>query len=262
MNSPRRSQTQNTDKHLFKGANISDLPNDDAGPRFVINATNIQTGKLFRMSRPYLADYTVGRWLEPRLSLADAVCASSAFPPFLSPHTIQPVGNPFEPAAKGPNSDTAFRDRVWLSDGGVYDNLGLETVWKKYRTVLVSDGGGLLESETEPKRNWAQHGIRVANIADGQVRALRRKQAVSSYKAGLRSGTYWGLRSDQSKYPTNKPFAIEPEVVRRARTVPTRLAKLDDPTQAALINWGYVIADTAMRGWMVKDAPPPTNLPA
>ena len=31
-----------------------------------------------------------------------------------------------------------------LSDGGVYDNLGLETVWKRYQTVLVSDGGGKL----------------------------------------------------------------------------------------------------------------------
>jgi NTE family protein len=31
---------------------------------------------------------------------------------------------------------------VVLTDGGVYDHLGLETVWKKYTTILVSDGGG------------------------------------------------------------------------------------------------------------------------
>ena len=29
-----------------------------------------------------------------------------------------------------------------LTDGGVYDNLGLETAWKRYTTIVVSDGGG------------------------------------------------------------------------------------------------------------------------
>ena len=35
-----------------------------------------------------------------------------------------------------------YTTEVVLSDGGVYDNLGLETAWKRYRTILVSDGGG------------------------------------------------------------------------------------------------------------------------
>ena len=42
-----------------------------------MNATNVQTGKLLRFSRPYMADYTLGMWLEPKTSLADAVAASS-----------------------------------------------------------------------------------------------------------------------------------------------------------------------------------------
>lgn len=36
------------DRHLFHGATRTDLPDDDAGPRFVIDATNLQTGKQFR----------------------------------------------------------------------------------------------------------------------------------------------------------------------------------------------------------------------
>ena len=39
---------------------------------------------------------------------------------------------------------TEFRDELTLTDGGVYDNLGIETAWKQYRTILVSDGGGHL----------------------------------------------------------------------------------------------------------------------
>ena len=34
-------------------ATLQDLPDT---PRFVINATNVQTGALFRFSKPYMAD--------------------------------------------------------------------------------------------------------------------------------------------------------------------------------------------------------------
>lgn len=43
------------DKRLFKGKTLQDLPDDkDGAPRFVINATNIQSGALWRFSRPYM----------------------------------------------------------------------------------------------------------------------------------------------------------------------------------------------------------------
>jgi NTE family protein len=45
-----------------------------------------------------------------------------------------------------------FTSRVILTDGGVYDNLGLETAWKRYDTVLVSDAGGKTQAEEEPHK--------------------------------------------------------------------------------------------------------------
>ncbi len=72
-------------KHLFGDATLQDLPPDP--PRFVINATSVQTGALFRFSRPFIADYRVGTIPNPTIELAVAVAASSAFPPVLSPLT-------------------------------------------------------------------------------------------------------------------------------------------------------------------------------
>lgn len=251
------------DEHLFGGKTLQDLPDDEKneGPRFVINATNVQTGKLFRFSRPYEGDYTVGLWRSPSTRLADAVAASSAFPPVLSPHTLVPSGT-FDTATAGPNQADGFRKELWLSDGGVYDNLGLETAWKRYRTVLVSDGGGVLEVELKPHRNWAQHAIRVGTIADGQVRALRKRQLIDGFERKARTGTYWGIRSDVVDYGLGNPMAISPVSVERARSVKTRLSKLDEATQRDLINWGYVIADTALRRWVYPTEPAPTRLPA
>src|SRR5690606_1846872 len=67
-------------EHLFGEATLQDLPDE---PRFVINATNVQSGVLWRFSKPYMRDYRVGKVEKPTITLARAVAASSAFPPVL-----------------------------------------------------------------------------------------------------------------------------------------------------------------------------------
>jgi NTE family protein len=57
-------------KHLFGDATLQDLPADGQGPRFVINASSVQTGALWRFSRPYMADYRVGLIPNPTVPLA------------------------------------------------------------------------------------------------------------------------------------------------------------------------------------------------
>jgi len=75
--------------HLFGEATLQDLPADNEGPRFIINATNVQSKVLWRFSRPYMGDYRVGLVNHPTTQLALAVAASSAFPPFLSPAQLE-----------------------------------------------------------------------------------------------------------------------------------------------------------------------------
>src|SRR5260221_3512756 len=54
------------DEYLFAGKTLADLPDDAAGPRFVINATNVQTGSLWRFSKPFMGDYPAGLWSHPQ----------------------------------------------------------------------------------------------------------------------------------------------------------------------------------------------------
>src|SRR5215204_3460831 len=70
------------EEHLFGKATLQNLPDN---PRFVINATNVQSGALWRFMKPYMRDYRVGEVKAPTVTLAQAVAASSAFPPVLSP---------------------------------------------------------------------------------------------------------------------------------------------------------------------------------
>ena len=147
---------------LFGDATLQDLPDPAAGaPLFVICATNLESGALFRFARPYLADHRVGMVHAPTVRLSDAVAASSAFPPVLSPFEIDLRGAAWETVDGNDLTDDRWRERVTLSDGGVYDNLGLETVWKDCATVLISDGGGHLADDPDPPHDWPRQTLRV-----------------------------------------------------------------------------------------------------
>ena len=242
------------DRRLFHGKTLQDLPDE---PRFIFNATNIGTGVLWRFSKPYMGDYRVGLIDKPAVSLATAVGASAAFPPPLSPLrlTLPTTGWDLEGAELGDE----FRRYAVLSDGGVYDNLGLETAWKRYKTILVSDAGGQLEDDATPSRNMLLQMPRVGNVVDGQVRALRRKQVVASLEDKTRTGAYWNIRRAIAPAPGALPVSAAQGD--RLANVPTRLKKLPGVLQEQLINWGYASGDAAVRAYWEKDHPPPSGFP-
>jgi NTE family protein len=196
---------------------------------------------------PYMRDYRVGEVRNPKIRLAQAVAASSAFPPVLSPVILKLEASAFTPHSGQDLQREPFTKRVVLTDGGVYDNLGLETVWKRYMTVLVSDGGGRLEPEEKPKCDWVRHTYRVLTTIDSQVRALRKRQLIGSYVSGARKGGYWGIRSDIADYGLADPLDCPHERTMALARTATRLKGLDDGLQERLINWGYAVCDAALR---------------
>jgi NTE family protein len=246
------------DKYLFGGATLQELPRDGEGPRFVINATNVQTGSLWRFSKPYMGDWRVGRVFEPKLRLAVAVAASSAFPPALSPVVINMDPAEYEQETPAPPlHQEPYTSRVVLTDGGVYDNLGLETAWKRYRTVLVSDGGGKLSPEPEPKQDWARHAYRVLNLVDSQVRSLRKRQIMAAFTQSTEhNGAYWGIFTNIQDYGLSDVLDCPPARATRLAETPTRLKRLDPEHQEKLINWGYAVSDAALRAYCVKSLEP------
>ena len=245
-------------KYLFQNATLHDLPDR---PRFVFNATNVQSKALWRFSKPYMRDWRVGEVRNPRVELAVAVGASSAFPPVLSPVELDLKESDYEPNSGDGLQRPPFTTQVVLTDGGVYDNLGLETAWKRYDTILVSDAGGLYAAEEDPDRDWLNHARRVLDLIDNQVRSLRKRQVIDSFQNGLRKGCYWGIWTDISNYqlPTamNAPYAKTAVIA----STPTRLKALDSPSQQKLMNWGYAVCDAAIRRHFDTSLSAPAGFP-
>lgn len=246
-------------KHLFGNRTLQDLPDD---PRFVFNATNIQSGALWRFSKPYMRDWRVGEIKNPTVDLATVVAASSAFPPVLSPVTLGLSPRDFTPNSGADLQDDQYRQKITLTDGGVYDNLGLETAWKRYETVLVSDAGAAFAAHVNPKKDWLRHTARVLFIIDNQVRNLRRRQLIESYKLGVRRGAYWSICADLDKdYDLPQKLNCPFEKTTLLAKLETRLKGLDSLTQEKLINWGYAVADVALRKYVNVKLPVPNKFP-
>jgi NTE family protein len=236
---------------LFGRHRLSDL---SSGPEFVFDATNLQSGDLWRFSSRVEGDWRVGVRQAPDTELAHVVAASSAFPPVLSPARFSFPDGALQSGSDPEVNHPPFTRHVRLSDGGVYDNLGLEAVWSRYQQVLISDAGGHMGNQTRPRAFWPLQVLRVLSVIDNQVRDLRKRQAVLSFSDGQRTGAYWGIRSHVRDFPISDPIA-EPSdaAVLKLADYPTRLAAVPDDEQERLINWGYAICDTAVR----SHVPPP-----
>jgi NTE family protein len=246
-------------KHLFGDHTLQDLPDDP--PRFVINAANVQSGALWRFMKPYMRDWRVGEVRRPKIPLAKAVAASSAFPPVLSPVDLELSAEDFTAGSGSDLQAEPFTTAVILTDGGVYDNLGLETAWKRYRTILVSDAGGAMAPEPDPKRDWAGHTLRVLHLIDNQVRSLRKRQVIDSFVAGARSGAYWGIRTNIAHYGLPDVLDCPHDRTMRLAEIPTRLKRLEPEIQERLVNWGYAVCDAAMRRHVDRSIKAPKGFP-
>ncbi len=230
---------------LFGAASLQQLPDV---PHFIFNTTNLATGVDFRFSKPYAGDYRIRLIDKPAFRLAQAVAASSAFPPFLSPPVLKPDPASFR-KVEGADlyDDVTFRRRVTLTDGGVYDNLGLETLWKRYRTLLVSDAGAPFDYGGIQGGDWPRQTLRVISTLTHQAWSLPTSALVRLYRGGERDGAYWGIGTPISRYQLPDALNVPPDVTEQLAKVRTRLNPFTDAEQCALINWGYAICDAAVR---------------
>jgi len=236
------------DSGLFHGATLRDLPDERDAPRFIIYATSLQTGVSVRFSRTFLRDYTVGLVEDPAVPLAQAVAASSAFPPVLSPVTVDTRTATWKQERGNVHfGDPAFTRRLVLTDGGVYDNMGLEAVWDRYQTVLVSDAGAPFGVVASPSGLWVKLAMRAIDIAGEQARALRKRRLVEDFRSGRADGTYWGIATQIADYGLTDAIARDGEASRALAGMRTRLNAFSEEEQCRLVNWGYALADAAVR---------------
>jgi NTE family protein len=216
----------------------------------------LQTGVSVRITKQYLADYRLGKIDNPKLSPSQAVTASSAFPPFLSPFKLKT--NTADWSMHNPNSkpelrdDTNLREHFELSDGGVYDNMGLESLWNDpgIKTVYVSDAGAPLEVEDNVLDNWASLMGRTFSIINEQARAVRKRWLLEKLVRKELAGTFWATKTTIADYGLVDTLIKDSPATHALQNLRTRLDAFSDQEQKQLINWAYALADAGHRKWV------------
>jgi len=249
------------EKHLVGKTLMRELPVAGPGnPKFIFYATNLQTGRSFRFRQDMLADYMLGMSSQTDVKLAFAMAASSAFPPVFSCLKLQLDPAKFTDGAAIPNIEKLRRDVV-LGDGGIYDNMGLESLVDNVSIVLVADAGAPMEIDQDPHGDYVRQMWRVRDILIEQTRALRKRWLVEDFEAGRKLGGYWGIGTKVEAYKdADSPFK-DTEVTNSLVSIGTRLARFADPIPSQLVNWGYVLCDVAIRKRAKLPIPAATVLP-
>lgn len=225
---------------------VADLPDT---PRFVFLASDMRfrdqwsfdTG-LRRVGSPSAGFAELGDW-----TLAQAVAASSCVPgAFSVVHARQRASALEGGTYSEPDRDKLVED-IDLSDGGMFDNLGLEPVWRDHAVVLVSDAAPSFKPE--PDVGWLWSALRQGVILLEQATEVRKRWLVSDFIRGELQGAYWGIASKAESYEHEPPpGAYAPKLIRDF-IAPIRI-DLDvfSPGEIAVLeNHGYLMAEVALQ---------------
>ncbi len=152
---PRARGLEKALRRRIGSRRLAELPTD-GGIEFVFLATNIETGTPFRFTARKIGSHVT----PAAMTIAEAVAASACFPPIFGPLKVEKDGKTI----------------AHLTDGGVYDNTGMEPIWNTNKVVLVSDAGTPFDFKVP--RWFGARIMRYVDIGRNQVGALRRRAII------------------------------------------------------------------------------------
>lgn len=170
-------------------------------PRWMVNATCYETGRNWRFSRRRMGDYVANYVLKPATPIADAIAASAAVPGVIGPLAIWADDYDWHRYEKGqPVAGSTPSKRYALWDGGVYDNLGVEALFKPgggfrqgFDFLVVSDASAPLSLDTgrvgRTFTPWRRP-LRLVDVATEQARGLRARSVVAEFQRSPEAGVY------------------------------------------------------------------------
>ena len=165
------------DRYLFNGRTLRELPEY---PELSIHSTCLNTGKRFRFKQRDMGGNIIGvTQNNDTTKISFAVACSAAFPMLFAPYRLKTEGLKFYQRWWTNNpitNDKNLPPILYLSDGGVYDNLGSESIIKYDDRFIVCDASGFLEQwEYTKMPNWLSLNWRPLDTGLDQIVLLRRR---------------------------------------------------------------------------------------
>lgn len=249
------------DKHIFGYKKINTITNSR---RFLFCAANLQTGGLVRFTRDYVADARAFFSTTNTIKLSEAVAASSGFPPVLAPIRMDLTGETVTIPEGARYDHIKLRTKPVLVDGGVYDNIGLEPIWKRCGILFASNAGR--NNPPSTSRFVTGMMLRVVNTFLDVSVDWRERTLINMFQNQLadgkaeRTGSYWTIATNPKNLAWDgwKPSDAD---LKKAADMGTRLKNFGTVTSHNAILAGYSYADGAIRKYVMPEADAPSAAP-
>lgn len=171
-------------KLYFHGLTMDSLNEHANYPEWSANATCLNAGARFRFKQTDFGGHKIGVTTEKNnIRVSFAVACSACFPPVFAPFKLKTKDRKFYfnwwTSNKRLNKNAP--EVIYLTDGGVYDNLGSENIIKGNDPFIILDAGGYFplwknnQSFSNMFLIWFKLQARILATALNQVTALRRR---------------------------------------------------------------------------------------
>jgi len=216
-------------------------------PELHMMATSLATGQLYSFSHAGLWAGTSGApilHLADSLPLARAVAASSSFPPLFPPVVL--TSKSLGTSAK----KLPFRE--YLTDGGVFDNLGFEKISRlqtsgeaTFEYLLLSDASAQLDWDTSTRSWWiVSRTVRATDILMQRVSDASLSNATLSKHGGVAAHISISESASNSIGVTK---ALPAELKQRIARIRTDLDRFSSTEMELLVRHGYEVAYTSLQ---------------
>lgn len=201
-------------------------------PVWCVNCATYETGKRFYITREKMGDHLIGDVANHKFPISDAMAASAGFPFFIGPYKLKRKKYHWDsPEYKNRNIQIVNGKYYHLWDGGVYDNLGLEPLYRISEVffggelnndngieyIIVSNAGS---ASCYKKRIFTSSPKRLLDIAMDQVKSLRTRNIVNHIKF-KKEGLFFNIGNDANYLLTysNCEQSIKDNIIKECMTV-------------------------------------------
>ncbi|HKG24472.1 MAG TPA: patatin-like phospholipase family protein [Thermomicrobiales bacterium] len=227
---------------------VSELP---PRPRFIFCATNLRLRSQWVVDSGanHVGDDKIG-YISPipaEWTIARAAATSSCFPIAFVARRVECVPESLLNGTYHEDDRDDIARRIELTDGGIYDNLALEPVWRTHEVVLASDGGPSFKATPDLGPLWP--GLRYVVTLLEQATEVRQRWLISNLLRGDLAGAYWSMSSlprhyeQPSAVPTYSDDLIK-DVISQFRI---DFDACSDVEIGALENHGYAMTELAIQ---------------
>ena len=231
---------------------------------WIVNCTTYETGKRFHFCQNDMGDHVTGYVNKPNFLISEAMAASAGFPLLIGPYALRTDDFTWTPSIYAKEDwQPPGKQTIHLWDGGVYDNLGLESIYKlqdngtldeDLEFLIVSNASSPLTQQDRPRIRLHKNLSRILDISMSQVAAVRTR-SVMDFIIRTQKGMYLkiGNTADYIASQGNKDskaiqsqlteHCLSAEQVNKAMNHKTTLWKPSASEYQLLLRHGYEVAN-------------------